>query len=122
MPFIDRLRLVHAAIKLWHEVLRETHKNLDEEQDIGDEPEDAVYGNEVCRVVGDLIVFDYNESCDEEVECEVICNGVKDSAGALLLRRMCWLEDEDGLYDEEDASRVQERVGGEEDKVVEEDA
>ena len=75
--------------------------------------------NEVCAVVCDLVVFDYDESGDEEVEREEIEGEVRECAAVLLGRGVSWLKDEDALGQGEEGAAVEDGVGGEEDEGVE---
>ena len=76
--------------------------------------------DEVCAVVGDLVVFDDDEAGDEQVEGEEVEGEVREGAAALLGRGVGWLEDEDALGEGEEGAAVEDGVGGEEDEGVEE--
>lgn len=45
--------------------------------------------------VGELVVFDNDETCEEEVQSKVDSCEMRDGALSLLRRGMGWLEDED---------------------------
>ena len=69
---------------------------------------------EMCTIVVELVDFDYDETCYEEIKGKVDENEVRGCALSFLSFGVCWLQDEDGLRKEEDTARVKERVGGEE--------
>jgi hypothetical protein len=76
----------------------------------------------MCTIVVELVEFDYDETCYEEIEAKVDEKEVGSCALAFLGVGVCWLQNQDGLRKDEDAARVKERVGREEDQIREEDA
>lgn len=62
---VDGFGVIHASVDARGVVLRYTHDGLDTEEDVCDEAEDAVWGGEVGAVVGEFIVFDYDEAGEE---------------------------------------------------------
>jgi len=76
----------------------------------------------MCAIVVKLVEFDNDETCYEEVESEVDEKEVRGCALTFLNFGVCGLQDEDGLCEDENTSRVQERVGRKEDQIIEEDA
>lgn len=65
MVLVDGLGVVHAPEHTRRVVLRYPDNGLQEEEDVGDEPEDGVWGLEMRATVGDLVVFDDDEGGDE---------------------------------------------------------
>ena len=122
MPFVQALRRRLPAIQRRHEVSREANQRLDREKDVRDQPQDAVRGFEMMGPSSNFVIFDDDESCNQEIEGEVIEREMRDGASALLGRSVCRLEDENGLCEEEETGGVEEWMGGEEDQIMEEDA
>lgn len=122
MPFIHRLRFVNAPKYLGYEVRREANQCLNRQQDVGSQPKLAMDGVEVYRAMRKLIIFDDDKSSDHGVQGYVIDDEVSDSALALLVGSVCWLEEEDGFSQEENSTGVEKRVGRKEgQRRVEED-
>jgi hypothetical protein len=81
---------------------------LDEDQDVGDESEDSVGGDEVGAAVADLVVFDYDEAGEGGEEGDVVEGGVRVGAFLLLFGGVGWLDDEDALDEEDKGGGVEE--------------
>ena len=62
MIFVYALCVVHAAIYPRCEVLRKADQGLAKEEDIRDHAEYSMWRLEVCSVMVELIVFDYNKT------------------------------------------------------------
>jgi len=106
--FVQLLRIVDASVKSGQEVLRDTHKRLNDDQDVGDQAEDGVGRLEVSAVVRDLVVLDDDEAGDRGEKGDVVERGVGVGAFALLLGGVGGLEDEDAFDEEEDGGGVEE--------------
>jgi hypothetical protein len=76
----------------------------------------------MCAIVVELVKFDNDKACNKEIETEVDEKEVRGYTLSFLSFGVCGLQDEDGLCEEEDTARIQERVGREEDQIREEDA
>lgn len=105
---VQLLRVVHAAVQLRHEVLRDAHKGLDAGEDVRDQAEDGVRRLEVRAVVRDLVVLDHHEAGDGGQQRDVVEGRVRVGAFFLLLGGVGWLEDEDALDEEEEGRGVEE--------------
>ena len=108
MVLIQCFRLLHAAINPGREVLRDPHHGLQDDQDVGDEAEDGVRALEVDAPVVELVVLDDHQPGHGGEERDVVQRGVRVGALFLLLGRVCWLENEDGLDEEEEGGGVEE--------------
>ena len=108
MVLVQLLRILHTTIQRGHKVLRDSHDRLDEDQDVGDESEDSVWGDEVGAAVADLVVFDHDQAGESGEQGDVVEGGVR--VGALFLLGGCvgWLDDEDALDEEEEGGGVEE--------------
>jgi hypothetical protein len=69
---VQLLRILHTAVQRRHEVLSNPDDGLDEDEDVGDEPEDGVRGHEVRAAVADLVVLDYDEAGESGEEGDVV--------------------------------------------------
>jgi hypothetical protein len=76
----------------------------------------------MCDIVVELVKFDNDKACNKEIETEVDEKEVRGYALTFLTFGVCGLQDEDGLCEDENTARIQERVGREEDQLREEDA
>ena len=61
MPFVYFLRIFNAPEYLRDVKLGQTDQNLQDEEDVGHETEPAVDGGKMGGIMGELIVFDYDE-------------------------------------------------------------
>jgi hypothetical protein len=100
---VDFLRIVHAAVNLWHVVLCESHEGLDVDENIKGEAEAGVRGFKVLVARAGFVHLDDDEArsqgrCAKDVEEEV-----SQCASAFLGGGMCGLEDEGGLDGEEES-------------------
>ena len=105
---VQLLCILLAAVDLRHKVLREANKSLNENKDVRDQTQDRVGRDEVCAIVGNLVVLDDDEAGDTAREGEVIESSVSPSAVLLLLRCVRGLEDKDALGEEQDCCRVEQ--------------
>lgn len=119
--FVKRLRVIHAAIKLRHIILRETNQSLDSKQDVCNQAQDRMRRLEMRAIMRELVIFDDDEASDQSVETEVIEQEMCGCTFTLLLGGMCWLQNNDRLGDGEQTGGVEEWVDGEEDQRGEED-
>ena len=71
-------------------------------------------------IVRDLVVLDDDQSSNQSIKGEVVKDEMQDCALAFLVGGMGWLEEKDGLCEDEETARVEERVGREEDEGFEE--
>jgi hypothetical protein len=108
---VQLLRILHSAVQRGHKVLSDSDDRLDEDQDVGDEPEDGVRGDEVGAAVADLVVFDYDEAGEGGEEGDVVEGGVRVGAFLLLFGGVGWLDDEDALDEEDEGGGVEELRG-----------
>lgn len=69
---------------------------------------DVVRGTKVGMASRDFAVLNDNEAANESKDANSIENGVDMGTFPFLFRGMGWLNDENGLSDEENASRVEE--------------
>lgn len=100
---VQALCVCDATVQLWREEGREADEGLDGEEAVGDEAENAVGRVKVLAARLDLVVLYQHEAGDEQQDADVVEGGVGVGAGDLLLLRRCWLDDEDGLGDEQEA-------------------
>ena len=63
---------------------------------------------EVCAIMVEFVVLDYDEAGDGREDGEVVEGGVRVGALFLLLGCVGGLKDEDGLDEEEDGGGVEE--------------
>lgn len=112
MVLVDTLRVVHPAIQRRSVVLRETHKGLDEQQDIEYQTKDGVRRVEVITIVTDLVDLNDDKTGNEGRDAYKMKKKVRRCASALLARSMGGLEDEGCLCNKEKTGRVQELEGG----------
>lgn len=84
MVLIHRLCIIDTAEQGGKVVLRDTDQGLDDEEDVGDEPEDGVRRAEVLAAVGNFVVFDYDEAGDEGQNADAVEDGVDGGALGLL--------------------------------------
>jgi len=103
---VDALRVVHAPVQTRCEKLRDADQRLDDDEDVGDEAEDGVWGLKMYAIVRELVVFDDDEAGDEGEDADVVEGGVDVGSLPLLGRGVGGLQDEGTLSYEEDASRV----------------
>ena len=68
---------------------------------------------EMCSSVGELAIFDDDETSCEEVQGQVIGCEVCNGSFPFLCRGMGGLEDEDGFREDKQARGLEERMGGE---------
>ena len=104
----DRLGVVDASVHRWEVVLRDPHYRLNGEHDVGDEPQDGVWGLKVGMVGLDFVVFDDDQPREEGEDGGSVEDGVDICALTFLYRGVCGLEDEKGLRGQEDAGGVEE--------------
>ena len=107
MVFIQRLGIVHTPVESRGVILRNPDNSLNAKEDVRDEAENGVGRNEMIPRVGDFVVLDDDQTSNEGQDARDINGGVDVGAPFLLLGGVGWLEDEDGLGDEEDAGGVQ---------------
>ena len=107
MVFVDSLGIVYTSIETRSIILRYPYDSLDSEEDVCDEPKDAVWGGEVGASVGKFVVFDYYEGGEERQNGGAIYGGVYVRTDSFLLRGMRRLEDENGLCGQKQASGVE---------------
>ena len=62
---VNGFRVIHTSIDARGIVLRYSHDSLDSEEDICDEPKDAVWGGEMGASMGKFVVFDDYEGGEE---------------------------------------------------------
>jgi hypothetical protein len=105
---VQFLRIVDSAVQRGYKVLRDSDDRLDEDEDIGDQPEDGVGGHEVRAVVADLVVLDHDEAGEGGEQRDVVEGGVRVGAFFLLLGCVGWLDDEDALDEEDEGGGVEE--------------
>jgi hypothetical protein len=72
-------------------------------------------GLEMSAIMRELVILNNHQSSNQKVDGKIVEREVRNCAMAFLDRCMCWLQDEDGLQEEEDAGAVEEGVRGEED-------
>lgn len=136
---VQRLRIIDAPVQAREEVLRDANKSLQEQEDVCHETENGVRGFEMGSVVVELVVFDDNEAGEGGQDGDIVQGGVHVGSLLLLFGGVGWLEDEEGLDEEEQSGGVEElqgcgqhehlramnrwtyRMGGEEHQVVAED-
>ena len=94
---VNGFGIIHTSIDARGIVLRYSHDSLDSEEDVCDEPKDAVRGGEMGGSMGKFVVFDDYEGGEEGQNRGAIDDGVYVGADSFLLRGMRGLEDEDGL-------------------------
>lgn len=112
MVLIDTLRVVHPAIQRRSVVLRETHKSLDEQQDIKYQTKNGVGRVEVITIVTDLVDLDDDKTGNEGRDAYKVEKKVRRCASALLARSMGGLENEGCLCNKEKAGGVKKLEGG----------
>jgi len=64
MVLVQLLRIVLATVETWREVLCGADKDLDDDQDVGDQAQDGVRGDKVIARVRQLVVFDDDQASD----------------------------------------------------------
>jgi len=101
---VNLLRIVHATIYLWYEVLREPYKRLDVYENIERETKTCVWGLEVFVAGARFVHLDDYEAGGEGGGAEDVEKEVGEGAGAFLGGGVGGLEDEGGLDGEEEAS------------------
>ena len=62
---VNGFGIIHTSIDARGIVLRYSHDSLDSEEDVCDEPKDAMGGGEVGRPMGKFVVFDDYEGGEE---------------------------------------------------------
>ena len=62
---INGFGIIHTSIDAWGIVLRYSNDSLDSEEDVCDEPKDAVWGGEMGASMGKFVVFDDYEGREE---------------------------------------------------------
>ena len=94
MVFVYRLRVINASEHRRDIVLRYPDQGLDDEEYVGDQAQNGVWGLEVLAAVRDLVVFDYDEASDESEDADAIEDGVDVGTLLLLFGGVGRLEDE----------------------------
>lgn len=105
---VDALRIVDAAVQIGGVVLSEANDSLDIYQDVECQSEDRVRRLEVLVTRTGFVKLDDDETSGEGGGAEDVEEEVGDRARALLLGSMGRLQDESGLYGEEETGGVQE--------------
>lgn len=104
---VQLLGVLHAAVQLRHEVLRDADDGLDDGEDVRDQAEDGVRRFEVRAVVRELVVLDHDQAGDGAEQRDVVERRVRVGAFLLLLCRVRGLEDKDALDEEEEGGGVE---------------
>lgn len=112
------LGLVDSPVQTWSVVLCEANDGLEEDGQVEDQAEDGVRGGKVLMTGASLVDLDDDEAGEQGGEPDEVEEEVYGCAGALLFGGVGRLENQGCLGDEQEAGRVEERVGGEEDELV----
>lgn len=64
MVLVKLLRIVDTTVQLRDEVLRDANDSLDGHENVGGQAKNGMWRLEVCSVVADLIVLNYNQTSD----------------------------------------------------------
>lgn len=95
MVFVYGLGIGHAAEEAWRVELRDTDQRLDDEACISYQAENSMRRLEMRSAVRDLVVFDDYQAGDQAEDAGGVEGTVDVGALVLLLRRMCWLKEQD---------------------------
>lgn len=108
MILVKALSIIHTPIDPRSEVLRESDKSLQRNQDICYETQNGMRRFEVCAVVVELVVFDDDKASDGCENSDIVEGCVRVGALFLLLGSVRGLEDEDALDEEEEGGGIKE--------------
>lgn len=108
MILVHALRILHTAIQRRHKVLREPDERLDQQQDVGDEPQDGVRGLEMRPLVCEFVDLDDHEAGDGGGGGGDVQPGVGVGSLLFLRGRVGWLQNQYALDVEEDGGGVEE--------------
>jgi hypothetical protein len=122
VPLVNRLGPVHAAVQLWGKVLGKSDQCLNSQEDISSKAKNGMGGLEMGAIVVELVHFNDDQTCDEEINSEAVQTCVSDCSLPFLSCRMRRLKDKNRLCENQNTSGVEERMCGEEYETVEEDA
>lgn len=111
MVLVNGFGVVHASKQGRKIKLHDANQTLDDEQNIGDETQNGVWGFKVGAPVVDFVVLDDDEAGDERKKAGAVECGVDVRAELLLFGGMGGLEDQDSLRDEEEAGGVEKLRG-----------
>ena len=85
MIFPYGLCIIFPAVYNGEVILRDTYQSLDDEENVGDQAEDSVWGHEMGSPVGNLVVLDDHEAGDKSENACDIEDGVDVGALVFLL-------------------------------------
>lgn len=112
------LRVVHASIQRWRVILREADQGLKEDGDVECETKDGMWGLKMFMSRSSFVDLDYDKPGEEGGDPNEVDKEVGYGAGTFLGGCVGRLEDEGRLSYEEKASRVEQRMRGEEYELI----
>lgn len=105
---VDLLRPVDAPVDSRCEELSEADDDLQHQEDVGDDTEDGMWRLQMIQATALLVHLNDDETREQCENANVVQDGMDVGALALLVRRVCGLQDEGGLGDEQHPSRVEQ--------------
>lgn len=108
MIFVQTLSLVDAPVQARREVLCKADEGLKDEEDVCDQTQNCVWRLEMSAVVIKLVVLDDDETGYRSQQGYIVEGCVGVCSLLLLLGRVCWLNDQNALNEEEEGGGVEE--------------
>lgn len=105
---VDLLRPVDTSVDSRREELGEANDDLQHQEDVGDDTEDGMWRLQMIQATALLVHLNDDEAREQCENAKVVQDGMDVGAVALLVRRVCGLQDEGGLGDEQHPSRVEQ--------------